>query len=342
MIDEENVNQAIFEYADKKYGKQSKELFQSHIDEFPEKDWELPDDTWRNNFLAWLFFEKVLPETGRTIAEEFAENTPDLSPEMKEKILQTKNVIRSKFLVISKKGLVLKVKDMKRGDIHNVKLRSASHISPNSVIRGRIHPFGDYYRFAGVFQISTSPLILDPEVLLGAYENDELKRIESVLLRRNSSLQSILKKYPYHWIDWMCKHYGLKERLKKEKIRVIENKIVNDLPEIVLKLPEKSKDALAFCIKQGGVVKYGRLKDYDDYMDFFWKEGKHTSTIGILRQKGLMVVGKMVFGDRRFKVAFIPVEIREGLKSVLSPQTSRPSGHSPVGERRIPADLLHK
>ncbi len=28
-------------------------------------------------------------------------------------------------------------------------------------------------------------------------------------------------------------------------------------------------------------------------------------------------VGKMVFGDRQFKVVFIPVEIREGLKSVL-------------------------
>jgi len=35
------------------------------------------------------------------------------------------------------------------------------------------------------------------------------------------------------------------------------------------------------------------------------------------RQKGLMVVGKMAFGDRQFKVAFIPVEIREELKSVL-------------------------
>lgn len=58
----------------------------------------------------------------------------------------------------------------------------------------------------------------------------------------------------------MCKHYGLKERLKKEKIREIENKIVNDLPQIVLKLPEKSKEALAFCINQGGVVKYGQLK----------------------------------------------------------------------------------
>ena len=50
MIDEENVNQTIFEYADKKYGRQSKELFQRYINEFPEKDWELPDETWRNNF----------------------------------------------------------------------------------------------------------------------------------------------------------------------------------------------------------------------------------------------------------------------------------------------------
>lgn len=120
----------------------------------------------------------------------------------------------------------------------------------------------------------------------------------------------------------MCKHYGLKERLKKEKIRGIENKIVNDLPQIALNLPKKSKEALAFCIKQGGVVKYGQLKDYDDDMDFFWKAENPVSTIGILRQKGLMVVGKMTFGDRQFKVAFIPVEIRDGIKSVLTSQTS--------------------
>ncbi len=322
MIDEANVNQAIFEYADKKYGEQSKELFQRYIVEFPEKDWELPPETWRNNFLAWLLFEKVHPETGMTIAEEFAENTPDLSPEMKENVLRMKNIIRSEFLVISKKGLFIKIKDMKTNKIYKVKLRSASPVSPNSVITGRIHPFGDHYRFAGVFRLSTSPLILDPRVLLSASENAELKRIESILLRRSSSLQSILNKYPYHWIDWMCKHYGLNERLKKEKIREIENKIVNDLPQIVLKLPEKSKETLAFCIKQGGVVKYGQLKDCDDDMDFFWEEGKPVSPIGLLRQKGLMVVGKMVFGDRQFKVAFIPVEIREGLKSVSSLQTS--------------------
>jgi hypothetical protein len=185
------------------------------------------------------------------------------------------------------------------------------------MITGRIHPFGDHYCFSSVFTISTSPLILDPDILMSAYENSELKRIESILLRKNSSLQSILNKYPAHWIDWMSKHYGLKERLKKEKIQRIETKIVDDMPQIVSKLPEKSKEALAFCIKQGGFVKYGQLKNYDDDMDFFWKEEKPVSTIGMLRQKGLMVIGKMAFGDRQFRVAFIPVEIREGLKSVL-------------------------
>lgn len=214
------------------------------------------------------------------------------------------------------------IKDMKTNEIYKVKLRTASPVSPNLVITGRIHPFGDHYRFAGVFWLSTSPLILDPGVLVSASENAELKRIESILLRRSSSLQSILNKYPYHWIDWMCKHYGLNERLKKEKIRSIENKIVNDLPQIVSKLPEKSKEVLAFCSKQGGVVKYGQLKDRDDDMEFFWKEGKPVSTIGMLRRLGLVVVGKMVFGDRYYKVAFIPIEIREGLKSVLSLQTS--------------------
>lgn len=318
MIDEENVNQTIFEYADKKYGRQSKELFQRYINEFPEKDWKLPDETWRNNFLAWLLFEKVFSETGMTIAEEFAENTPDLSPEMKEKVLQMKNIIRSEFLVISKNGLVLKVKDRKRDDVYNVKLCSAHPVSPNTLIKGRIHPFGKYYRFAGVFQMSTSPLILDPDVLFGAHEKSELKRIESILLRRSSSLQSILNKYPHHWIDWICKDYGLKERLKKEKVREIKHKIVNDLPEIVLNLPEKSKEVLVFCIKQGGVVKYGQLKNYDDDMDFFWNDKNTPSTIGMLRQKGLIVVGKMVFGERQFKVAFIPVEIRDCLESLFS------------------------
>ncbi|NOR47264.1 MAG: hypothetical protein GQ533_04355 [Methanosarcinaceae archaeon] len=324
MIDEKNINQAIFDYADEKYGEQSEELFQRYINEFPEKDREMPHETWINNFLAWLFTEKVLPQTGMTIAEEFAENTPELSPEMKVNVLYMKNIIRSNFIVISRKGLFLKIKDIKSSDVYDVKLHAPSIISPNSVIDGRIHPSGDHYRFAGVFQMSTSPIILDPDVLFGGYENDKLKKIESIPLRRVSSLKSILNKYPAHWIDWMCVHYDLEGGLKKDKVRRIDDKIINDLLPIVLKLPEKSKEALAFCIEQGGVVKYGKLKNYDDDMDFFWNEEKSASTIGILRQRGLMVVGKMAFGDRNYKVAFIPVEIREELNLVLYSKNVHP------------------
>ncbi len=325
MIDEENINQAIYEYASEKYGGQSKEIFQPYVDEFPEKDLEMPHETWTNNFLAWFFTEKVLPQTGMTIAEEFAENTPELSPEMKENVLQMKNIIRSKFIVISKKGSFLKIKDRKSGHVYNVKVLTENPISPNTVITGRIHPFGDHYRFAGVFQMpSPSSLILDPDVLFGAYENDQLKKVENLPLRQRSSLKSIMNKYPAHWIDWMCMHYDLEGGLKRDKVRRIDDKIINDLPRIVLKLPDKSKEALAFCVEQGGVVKYGKLKNYDNDMDFFWEGENPVSTIGMLRQKGLMVVGKMVFGDRNYKVAFIPVEIREELKSLLSSKNVRP------------------
>jgi hypothetical protein len=114
---------------------------------------------------------------------------------------------------------------MKENEIYNVKLHAPSPVYPNAVLTGRIHPFGDHYRFAGVFFVSTSPLILDPDILMSAYENDGLKKIESIQLRKGSSLQSILNKYPAHWIDWMSKHYGLKERLKKEKIQGIESRV---------------------------------------------------------------------------------------------------------------------
>jgi len=195
MIDKENINQAIFEYADKRYGEQTYELFQKYAGEFPEKDWKLPSEIWSNNFLSWLFFEKTLPETGMTIAEEFVENTPELSPEMKEIVLKMKNIIRSDFVVISKKDLFFKVKDVKSSEVYKMKIDIGRSVAPNAMIIGRIHPFGDHYRFCGVFSMSTSPLILDPDILMSAYENNGLKNIESIPLRKFSSLQSILNKY---------------------------------------------------------------------------------------------------------------------------------------------------
>src|SRR4030043_104949 len=171
VIDEDDVPQAIFEYATAKYGKRSRELFEKYLNEFPEKNRDLDEDAWRKNFLCWLFNEKVLPETEKTIAEEFAEQSTELTPEMKKNVLQMRNMIRSKFVVISEKGDMIKMKDMKSKISYDVKrYPGSSRLHPNTMVTGRIHPFGDHYRITGFLLLETTPLILDPDILMHAYE----------------------------------------------------------------------------------------------------------------------------------------------------------------------------
>ena len=301
-----------------KYAKRSRDLSEKYVEEFPEKNWDLPDEAWQKNFLCWLFYEKVLPETGKTIAEEFAEQSTELTPEMKKNVLQMRSIIRSDFVVISEKGNIIKIKDMRDKTVYDVKRsKGNSRLAPNTIVTGRIHPFGDHYRITGFFSIRTTPLILDPDILMHAFENDQVVRIESNQLRKSSSFQSVMNRYPSHWIDSMCNHYHIKQGVKKDKIRAIENKLISDLPRIIQDLPPKCKDVLRLCMENDGFVKYGMLKDYDDDLEFFWEKQSRMSTIGELRQKGLLFIGKMGFGDRNYKTAFIPVEIRDDLKDLL-------------------------
>jgi len=318
MIDEDDLPQAIFDYATTKYAKRSQELFEKYVEEFPEKNLDLPDEAWHKNFLCWLFYEKILPETGKTIAEEFAEQSTEITPEMKKNVLQMRNMIRSDFVVISEKGNILKIKDMNDKTIYDVR-RSGDNprLHPNTMITGRIHPFGNHYRTTGFLLIRTTPLILDPDILMHAFENDQVTRIEKIQLRKKSTFKSVMNKYPSHWIDWMSNHYEIKQRLKKDKIRAIENKLTSDLPRIIQGLPKECKDVLQLCMENGGFVKYGKLKDYDDDLGLFWERQSGTSTIGELRQKGLLFVGKIGYDDRNYKIAFIPVEIRDDLKNLL-------------------------
>jgi len=318
MIDEDDLPQAIFDYTMTKYAKRSRELSERYVEEFPEKDWDLPDEAWQKNFLCWLFYEKVLPETGKTIAEEFAEQSTELTPEMKKNVLQMRNMIRSKFVVISGKGDMVKMKDMKSKVTYDVKRYPGnSRLHPNTMVTGRIHPFGDHYRITGFLLLETTPLILDSDILLHAFENAQVERFENIQLRKSSTFQSVMNKYPSHWVDSMCEYYAIKQRMKKDKICAIENKLTSDLPKIINDLPEKCKEVLQLCMKNGGFVKYGMLKGYDDGIGFFWEKQSTMSTVGKLRQKGLLFVGKMGFGDRNYKIAFIPIEIRDDLKDLL-------------------------
>ncbi len=319
MIDMNNIHQAIFDYATEKYSHRAEELFNKYVDEFPEKDWDLPDESWGNNYLSWLFYEKPLPETGMTIAEEFAEESNEITPEMKKNIQTMRNMIRSEFVVLSVKKQIVKIKDTRDGSIYTVKRdKDSKRLSPNMLIVGRIYPFGKYYRTTGVFLMKTSPLILDPGVLMHAFEDDQIKRFEEIQLRKSSTFQSVMKKFPANWIDWMSEYYHVNQNLKKEKIKDIERKLLSDLPSIVEQLSDEAKEIVQYCMENNGIVKYGKLKKYDDTFSFFWNEEPAESPIGELRQKALLFVGKMRFNERNYKVAFIPKELRNLLTELFN------------------------
>lgn len=318
MIDEDDLPQVIFDYAIKKYDEQIGGLCEKYVEEFPEKDCELPDGDWHKNFLCWLIYEKVLPQTGKTIAEEFAEQSSEMTAEMKHHALSMRHVIRSDFRIVSEKGIMVQFKDIHTQKIYPVKQYKHGPRYPlNTVVTGRIFPFGDHYRTTGFFFLHTSPFLFDIDVLMNAYDTDQLDRIEDILLHSRSSFQSVMNNYPIQWINWMCQHYQITQRLKKEKVRAIEQKVRSDLSTIVQNLPKKSQEVLQLCMKNGGVVKCRLLNRYDDDFRFLWKDHPVSSSIGVLRQKGLLFVGKMWIGQRKFKVAFVPIEFRNALEYLI-------------------------
>jgi len=312
MIDENNFKQVIFDYAMEKYEKRLDEFYDKFFDEFPYDYEGLNNELHFKNFIDWLMIEKPLPETGKTIVEEFADAHQELAEQMKQNLLGMKNVISSEFIVLSKNNLELTLKDRKTGKIYHARLYSnVSGIGRNTLIIGRIHPFGTFYRFAGAFMSYNSPMILDTDVLMNAFEDRSMEQAESVVLAPYTKLSAILNKYPFQWIDSICEEIKINVKERKDaKVKLIAAKLQNNIVEITANLSQKSKEALNLILNNGGFLQYGKLKGYDDEASFCWNENPPKSTIGILRLKGILAVGKMPIAGRMYKVAMIPKDIR--------------------------------
>jgi hypothetical protein len=321
MIDENNFKQALFDYTIEKYGERLKEFYEKFSAEFPEREEELDEEFYFKNFLDWLMIEKVLPEKGKTILEEFVESHPELENGMKEKMLGMKNVIRSEFEVLSKEGKHLLLKDKVSGKEYRVKLDSDTPLlEKGSIITGRIHPFGDCFRFAGIFRVMSLQIPFFPSVenLMKMYEADRISDAEKIVLYENSRLTAILNKYPFQWVDGICKALSIDTHGKKDdKVKAIASKLQSSISDVVKKLPENSKKALRLVLEKGGFVKRGMLKDFNNEIGLWWNEYPPNSDIGILRLNGLLAIGRMPMSGRMYSVALIPFDLRELLKKNL-------------------------
>ena len=313
----EDILLELYEYCSKKYSqKEMVELLHKFEEEFPYHVDRIDQHTFTRNYMDWFVLEKIMPKTGKRITESYVEEHSELDEETKQKILNTKNVIVSKFVVIAKDNLNVKLKDMERGNYYNVvQVSNNPQIHPNTIILGRIFPYGDIYRFAGALMLMHTPMIVDPDIMMHAYEKKEIERAESILLSPSTKLAAVLNKYPFQWIDGMCDAFSLRAvGRKNEKAKDIAEKLATDLPTIINELPEKSKEALTFILKSGGFIKYSLLKDYDDEISWWWNDHPPKSAIGLLRLYGLIIVGKMPQGTKLFKTAIVPKDVKEGIE----------------------------
>lgn len=309
----------LYNYCNKKYSREEMTAFiKSLEDEFPYHMEGMDMNTFLRNFMDWFVLEKVHPPTGKRITESYIEEHQELDEETKQKILNTKHVFLSEFVVIAKDGLNVKLKDRKNGSYYNVvQISNNPQIQANTLILGRIFPYGNIHRFAGAMALMHTPMILDTDIMMHAYEKKEIERAESILLSPSTKLTAVLNKYPFQWVDGMCEALSLGTGGRKnEKAKDIAGKIMMNFPKIINDLPEKSKEALTFTLKNGGFVKYSLLKDYDDKITWWWNNSPPKSTIGLLRLYGLLIVGKMPQGSKLYKVALIPKEIQTELQKI--------------------------
>ncbi|MFO8051258.1 MAG: hypothetical protein R6V01_06110 [Thermoplasmatota archaeon] len=313
MLTEDEVFQAIYDHAMENYGQLLESLWERHDQQNPVSLLP-PGEPRYKDFMCQVIYELPFTENGVTIAEEFAHVSKDIDDRMKNNILQIKHMIRSQFRVISVNDRYLDVKDIKSGIDHRV-MRGAEGppISKGSMIRGRIHPFGDHYRFTGIITVSDSPLESGMDAFMESILGNFLKNLEEMPFRPSTSFKTIMKKYPANWVDRISRTYRIKKRLKKDKIEAILEKITKDTDSILSKLSPEAKEILGMCMERGGYAKMMLLGDIKDDTTYF-QEKKSRTPMGELRQKGLIFIGRMKIERRNYKVAFVPREIRESIE----------------------------
>lgn len=324
QVTEENCKDLLYEYAEKYYAGE----FSSAVNECPYDLSDLDEELAFKEAFEWFTLERVQPRTGKTLLREFTEKFIT-GRDLRSKMLQMEQIFQGEFRVAELRGSEAVFICLRTGKKYDVKLlEEHKHLyKAGRTVICKMHPWGTIYKLAGITRIKPSEEELmtqlgipTPDQLMGWLEKKEIKKAENIIVRNNSTVSSLLSKYPFQWVDGICNELGIDTgSRKKEKIKRIVEILHSEPKRILEKLPERSKEALAFVLKNGGVVKYHKLsRRFNDEIGFWWNESPPKSTVGLLRSHGLLFVGKTPFGEKMFKVAIVPAELREETAGVLS------------------------
>ncbi len=181
------------------------------------------------------------------------------------------------------------------------------------------------------------------------------------------SLAMALTKSPAQWLDAVCIALNLELRSPARRTRrarieaVIANlSHIDDLARCVLDLPPHARAALRRVLENGGSLRLSTLeRDFGDMTGdgWFWSEQPPTSSLGELRRRALLFIGRnaslrkstratalppavTAAPKRPAKIAVIPLELRESLKRILSDDAIRREEEHALERHMAPPDEL--
>ena len=185
---------------------------------------------------------------------------------------------------------------------------------------------------------------------LARYMADQWReREDGKLIKLDLTLGAALSKIPAKWLDAACTVNQISKRgQKKVKVTALSTKLLDSrlLVEMVRNTPAHARAALRRVIESGGWIKLNTLmKDFGD-MDgdgWFWDDVPPISSIGELRHRALLFVGKAVLGKtskKSYKVAVVPQELREPLAHILADPAVKAEEEEAILSRFTSPDML--
>lgn len=316
-LDAENFQQAMADWTLSQYEKE----LSRHASEYPERVAIEDDHLMEKQVLTWFMFEWINPRTRTTLAAEFIEKyIPD--PKLAAKVSQIKRIFYSTFIIGDRVyDNVFNVVDQYDNKTYRVKFKNKLPSSfKDMTFSGYIHPWEDdgTYRSAGILSFSrANPYgFITPEMQNIIYRQiikDKQDKAESVTIPHK--LFTYLKNQPIELVELIAKFLDIPESKKRARIRAISKAISANGADILKSLTAEEVSCLQYVYESPGHgSKYRALEDRfgkDDYELF--SPTRARSTIGQLREKGMLMVGRKTIDSRRYKVAVIPEELRPAL-----------------------------
>lgn len=189
-------------------------------------------------------------------------------------------------------------------------------------------------------------LIIDSAPFMAGLEYSLYEKVDQQTISAKIEFRTGLSRYPAVWLEATLNAWRIPNRgVKRDKLHTLEE-VVSDpsrLRQVGASLTDVQRGVLAQVLAGGGVVKYQTVsRKYGDEADdsYFWNSHPPTSAIGQLRLWGLLLVGRMIMGQRREKVLVVPSDLRADLAALLPTSSAADQGSAEERVFELEVDLL--